>query len=88
MFGTVLSYIALRLLGEEAEDDGAVASGRRWIIDHGGAVATPSWGKFWLAVLGVYDWEGCNPLPPEFWLLPKLFPIHPGFLSFMLDAFH
>nr|GMD91032.1 lupeol synthase-like [Ipomoea batatas] len=80
MFGTVLSYIALRLLGEEAEDDGAVASGRRWIIDHGGAVATPSWGKFWLAVLGVYDWEGCNPLPPEFWLLPKLFPIHPVYM--------
>ncbi|XP_019190489.1 PREDICTED: lupeol synthase-like [Ipomoea nil] len=82
MFGTVLSYIALRLLGEEAEDDRGedttVASSRRWILDHGGAVAIPSWGKFWLAVLGVYEWEGCNPLPPEFWLLPKLFPIHPG----------
>ncbi|KAM7259344.1 hypothetical protein ACFE04_015085 [Oxalis oulophora] len=30
-------------------------------------------------VLGVYEWEGCNPLPPEMWLLPKISPIHPAF---------
>ncbi|XP_075080145.1 lupeol synthase-like [Nicotiana tabacum] len=77
MFGTVFNYIALRLLGEDGEDK-ALAIGRKWILDHGGAVATPSWGKFWLAVLGVYEWDGCNPMPPEFWLLPTLFPIHPG----------
>uniref|UniRef100_A0A2N9G8N6 Squalene cyclase C-terminal domain-containing protein n=1 Tax=Fagus sylvatica TaxID=28930 RepID=A0A2N9G8N6_FAGSY len=29
-------------------------------------------------VLGVYEWSGCNPLPPEFWLLPNIFPIHPA----------
>ena len=27
--------------------------------------AAPHWGKFWLAVLGVYDWAGVNPVPPE-----------------------
>lgn len=80
MFGSALSYICLRLLGEGPEDgeDRAVAKGRRWILDHGGAVGIPSWGKFWLTVLGVYEWAGCNPMPPEFWLLPKLSPIHPG----------
>ncbi|CAI9779853.1 unnamed protein product [Fraxinus pennsylvanica] len=80
IFGSVLSYIALRLLGEGQEDgeDRAVARGRKWILDHGGAVGIPSWGKFWLTVLGVYEWDGCNPMPPEFWLLPKLSPIHPG----------
>ncbi|PKI34611.1 hypothetical protein CRG98_045005, partial [Punica granatum] len=80
MFGSSLSYIALRLLGEGPDDgeDNAMERGRNWILDHGGLVATPSWGKFWLTVLGVYEWSGCNPLPPEFWLLPKLFPIHPG----------
>jgi len=26
----------------------------------------------------VYEWAGCNPLPPMFWLLPKFFPMHPG----------
>ncbi|KAK3221201.1 hypothetical protein Dsin_008226 [Dipteronia sinensis] len=80
MFGTALSYIALRLLGEDPEDgeDMAMPRGRKWILDHGGLVMIPSWGKFWAAVLGVYEWSGCNPLPPEFWLLPKKFPIHPG----------
>ena len=38
----------------------------------------PSWGKFWLSVLGVYEWKGLNPIPPEFWLLPYVLPIHPG----------
>ncbi|XP_027069125.2 lupeol synthase-like [Coffea arabica] len=79
IFGSVLSYITLRLLGEGPEDgeDMAVARGRKWILDHGGAVGIPSWGKLWLTVLGVYEWDGCNPMPPEFWLLPKFFPIHP-----------
>ncbi|KAL2458182.1 Cycloartenol synthase [Forsythia ovata] len=80
IFGSVLSYVTLRLLGEGLEDgeDRAVARGQKWILDHGGAVGIPSWGKFWLTVLGVYEWDGCNPMPPEFWLLPKLSPIHPG----------
>ncbi|KAL2319863.1 hypothetical protein Fmac_028832 [Flemingia macrophylla] len=79
MFGSALSYIALRILGEMPEDeDGAMERGRKWILNHGGLVAIPSWGKFWASVLGVYEWSGCNPLPPEFWLLPKCSPIHPG----------
>ncbi|KAL5553023.1 hypothetical protein UlMin_040424 [Ulmus minor] len=77
MFGSVLSYIALRLLGQPFHTT-AVAKGRQWILEHGGAVAISSWGKFWLAVLGVYEWDGCNPMPPEFWLLPNIFAIHPG----------
>ncbi|XP_059636758.1 lupeol synthase-like isoform X2 [Cornus florida] len=80
IFGSSLSYITLRLLGEGLEDgeDRAMARARKWILDHGGAVGIPSWGKFWLTVLGVYEWEGCNPMPPEFWLLPTISPIHPG----------
>ncbi|KAG5014602.1 hypothetical protein JHK85_020738 [Glycine max] len=80
MFGSALSYIALRILGEGPEDgeDRAMARGRKWILDHGGLEAIPSWGKFWVTVLGVYEWSGCNPLPPEIWLLPKYAPIHPG----------
>ncbi|KAK6944645.1 Squalene cyclase, N-terminal [Dillenia turbinata] len=80
IFGSSLSYIALRLLGEGPDDgeDNAMARAQKWILDHGGSVGIPSWGKFWLTVLGVYEWDGCNPLPPEFWLLPKIFPMHPG----------
>lgn len=33
----------------------------------GGAVGIPSWGKFWLAILNVYSWEGMNTLFPEMW---------------------
>ena len=52
MFGTALSYITLRLLGEGPEDgeNMAVALGRKWILDHGGLVGIPSWGKFWVTV--------------------------------------
>lgn len=57
MFGSALSYIALRLLGEDPDDDDgeedkavALARARRWILDHGGALGIPSWGKFWLSV--------------------------------------
>ncbi|CAN1298199.1 Cycloartenol synthase [Linum perenne] len=79
MFGSVLSYVTLRLLGEEANDgEGAMEKGRDWILKHGGAIATTSWGKFWLSVLGVFEWSGNNPLPPEIWLLPYMLPIHPG----------
>jgi hypothetical protein len=133
MFGTVLSYVTLRLLGV-SPDDCAAAAARSWVsgstggawcrvgllaarmpqnrrsgrgrpcplpprprpcrqrahscqapllnspappavctaqlLERGGATAITSWGKFWLAVLGVYDWAGLNPMPPEMWLLP------------------
>ncbi|QHO42794.1 Cycloartenol synthase [Arachis hypogaea] len=29
-------------------------------------------------VLGVYEWSGMNPIPPELWLLPYFVPAHPG----------
>jgi cycloartenol synthase len=69
MFGTALSYVTLRLLGVGPDDPGAAAA-RAWIHARGGAQWITSWGKFWLAVLGVYRWEGLNPMPPEMWLLP------------------
>lgn len=79
MFGTVLNYVTLRLLGEGANDaDGAMEKGRDWILNHGGATAITSWGKMWLSVLGVFEWSGNNPLPPEIWLLPYILPVHPG----------
>ncbi|KAI3872511.1 hypothetical protein MKW92_049535 [Papaver armeniacum] len=80
MFGTVLNYICMRMLGEgpDGGQENSCARSRKWILDHGGATLIPSWGKLWLSILGLYDWSGCNPLPPEFWLLPTSFPVHPG----------
>ena len=44
----------------------------------GGATGIPAWGKFWLAVLNVYEYAGMSPVPPELWLLPEWVPIHPS----------
>uniref|UniRef100_F6HLS4 Squalene cyclase N-terminal domain-containing protein n=1 Tax=Vitis vinifera TaxID=29760 RepID=F6HLS4_VITVI len=76
MLGTTLNYISMRILGV-GPDDKAVAAGRKWILDHGGATYSPSWGKCYLSVFGLYEWSGCNPLPPEFWLFPSFLPMHP-----------
>ncbi|KOM54114.1 hypothetical protein LR48_Vigan10g000600 [Vigna angularis] len=79
MFGSVLSYVTLRLLGEGPNDgEGEMEKARDWILEHGGATHITSWGKMWLSVLGVYEWSGNNPLPPEIWLLPYILPFHPG----------
>jgi len=77
MFGTIMSYVSLRLLGCPA-DDPVVVGGRAFIQKYGGAVMAPSWCKFWLAVIGLYEWEGINSIPAEMWLLPRWFPFHPG----------
>lgn len=77
MFGTVLSYVTLRLLGESA-DESYMTNARNFIHSHGGAIYCPSWAKFWLATIGVYDWRGINSIPVEMWLLPRWFPFHPG----------
>jgi squalene/oxidosqualene cyclase-like protein len=55
-----------------------MANARSWIKKNGGATAVPLWGKFYLALLGVYEWEGINSLLPELLLLPRSLPIHPS----------
>ncbi|XVE51617.1 hypothetical protein DITRI_Ditri02bG0056200 [Diplodiscus trichospermus] len=90
MMNTTLNYIALRLLGEgpEGGKDGAVEKARNWILDHGGATMVPSWGKAYLSVLGLYEWSGVNPMPPELWLLPSYLPFSPARIwSFMRNFY-
>lgn len=77
MFGTVLSYVALRLLGE-SKNEPYMKKAHAFMMNYGGALYAPSWAKFWLAALGVYDWDGINSIPAEMWLLPRWFPFHPG----------
>jgi 2,3-oxidosqualene cyclase len=77
VFFTTLAYIALRLLGIAPEDP-LTATARKWLhAQKGGVLAIPSWGKFWLAAIGLYGYEGVNPVPPEMFLLPKSLPFHP-----------
>ncbi|KAI0060948.1 terpene synthase [Artomyces pyxidatus] len=77
VFGTALNYTALRLLGVSAEHP-AMVKARATLHKLGGAAAAPSWGKFWLSILNVYDWDGNNPIPTELWLLPEWMPFHPS----------
>ena len=77
LFVTTLVYVAARILGVEKDDPLLVSSGQ-FIRDQGGVVAIPTWGKFWLAMLNLYDWRGVNPVLPEAWLLPKWIPAHPA----------
>lgn len=77
VFTSVLSYVALRFL-DGAADDPALRRARGFLAAHGGPLASASWGKFTLAVLGLYDWEGLHPVPPELWLLPSSLPFHPS----------
>ncbi|MCD7473304.1 hypothetical protein HAX54_015085 [Datura stramonium] len=30
------------------------------------------------SILGVFEWFGTNPMPPEFWILPSFLPMHPA----------
>ena len=77
LFTTVLCYVALRLLGLMAADERATKA-RAFIHAHGTALACASWGKFTLALLNLYEYEGLHPVLPELWLLPTSLPIHPS----------
>ncbi|MDP2269384.1 MAG: terpene cyclase/mutase family protein [Archangium sp.] len=77
MFTSTLSYVAMRLLGMQAEDPRATTL-LGWIHSNGGALGAASWGKFTLCLLGLYDWKGIVPLLPELWILPPEAPLHPS----------
>lgn len=77
LFHTVLAYVALRLLGHGA-DDPLVAGALAFIRKHGGVYEIPTWGRIWLAMLGLHPWEGIQPIVPELWLLPDKTPVHPS----------
>ncbi len=76
LFVTTLVYVASRLLGVE-RDDPLIEPARRFLRAEGVA-GIPSWGKFWLALLNLYDWRGVNAALPELWLLPRWTTFHPS----------
>ncbi len=76
LFVTTLVYVAARLLGVE-RDDPLLEPARRFLQAEG-VLGIPSWGKFWLALLNLYDWRGINAVLPELWSLPRWIPLHPS----------
>jgi len=77
VFGTAINYVMLRILGV-SPDHPVLAAARAALHRMGSARALPTWGKFWLCALGVYDWDGIIPLTPEPLLLPSSLPLNPG----------
>lgn len=76
VFGTAMNYVALRLVGVDA-DHPKMARARATLHKLGGATHGPHWCKFWLSVLGIAHWDIVNPIPPELWLLPDWVPFAP-----------
>lgn len=77
-FCTIINYVMLRLLGVDGSHPALQKARTRILAQAGGALSIPSWGKYWLAVMRLYDWEGVNALSPELWLLPEALPFHPS----------
>ena len=59
LFVTTLVYVAARLLGVERNDPLIAPAGR--FLHAEGVLNIPTWGKFWLALLNLYDWRGRQP---------------------------
>jgi len=77
VFPTSLNYVAARLLGESASAAWLVKA-RAWLVQHGGPAQSAAWGKYFLALLNLYDYRGLTPVLPELWLLPTRLPFHPS----------
>jgi lanosterol synthase len=77
VYFTTLAYVALRVLGV-SPDDPLCADARRFLSHQpDGVLGIPHWGKFWLSMCGLYEWEGVNPFPPELFVTPRWLPINP-----------
>lgn len=77
VFFTTLAYVALRLLGLTA-DEALTAKALKWLhAQSGGVMGIPTWGKFWLAILDLYSYEGLNSVPPELFIVPEWLAFHP-----------
>ncbi len=66
---TVEAYQALKMAGLPAADP-RLKKARRFILDHGGVLASRVFTRIYLALFGQVSWEGIPLLPVEFILLP------------------
>jgi squalene-hopene/tetraprenyl-beta-curcumene cyclase len=72
---TIEAYVALRVLGVDAEQP-AMRRALRMILDQGGLVEARVFTKIWLALFGVYPWDGVPSMPPELVHLPSWAPLN------------
>lgn len=76
LYVTTLVYVASRLLGTPA--DAVLLAPARALFARERVERIPTWGRVWLAMLGIHPWDGVIPMPPELWSMPEALPIHPS----------
>ncbi|KAI0533933.1 squalene-hopene-cyclase [Xylaria digitata] len=77
VFGTSINYVMLRLLGLGPAHP-SCKKARDLLTSMGGPVGIPTWGRFWLCVMNLYNWDGIVPLPSEILLTPASFQLNPA----------
>ena len=70
--GSVKAYLALKMAGD-ALDAPHMMKSREAILTAGGVTRCNTFTKIYLAMIGLYPWDGCPAIPPELILLPKWF---------------
>jgi len=72
---TIEAYVALRVLGVDATEP-QLRAALRMILDQGGVVEARVFTKIWLALFGIYPWDGVPSMPPELVRLPPWAPLN------------
>ncbi len=72
---TVKAYWALKFAGYQPEDP-ALTKARARIAELGGIHRVKTYSKFYMALFGLYDWEGVPSIPPDLMLFPNWFPFN------------
>jgi lanosterol synthase len=78
LFVSTLVYVACRILGVPPESPLLAGCRRLLAQEPAGALRLPTWGRVWLALLGVYPWEGLHAMPVWVFRLPTSLPMHPS----------
>jgi len=72
---SVKAYFALKLTGHDPDAPYMVRARQR-ILEHGGAIRSNSFTRFYLALLGQIPYANCPSVPPELILLPRWFYVN------------
>jgi squalene-hopene/tetraprenyl-beta-curcumene cyclase len=73
--GSVKAYLALKLTGRSPQEEPLIRA-REAILAAGGAERVNSFTRFYLALLGIIDYEQCPAVPPELILIPRSLPFN------------
>lgn len=69
---SVKGYLALKMAGDSTDAPHMIAT-RKAILAAGGVTRCNTFTKIYLAMVGLYPWDGCPAIPPEIILMPKWF---------------